>query len=489
MKHSETSSQRSRIQLLDRFYNLFLVVCIVYLTIGVPFIFLRKAVTAAFIVVTIAALLGCRHLSRRGHPQKSLKLFSAGMWLILIGLIFLGLPASTAVTSMALALAMMLAVIVKLQAGVVFGVGYLLGWLAYIVLGVAQLAPAPYFTGIPITSWFISAVSFWLVLLPAPELVQSLHKAASLQRAVIEATTDGILVVNNEGSLETYNQRFVDLWGIPPALLQTRNDKTLLDHVVQQLADPEQFMKKVVDLYAHPDQTSRDTLVFKDGRIFERYSRPQLLDNQVVGRVWSFRDITEQERTRLEVHRLAFHDDLTSLPNRRLLIDRLQQALVSCQRTRQNGALLFVDLDNFKALNDRHGHAVGDLLLIEVAGRLSGCVRSVDTVARHGGDEFVVLLGGLDAEINAARIHVSRVAEKIRQDLATPYLLIPSLTAHDTQSVEHNCTGSIGVVMFSDTQRAANELLDHADTAMYRAKERGRNTVNFHDLMDVDSEK
>jgi diguanylate cyclase (GGDEF)-like protein len=489
MKYAETSSQRSKTQLLDRFYNLFLVVCIVYLTIGVPFIFLRKAAAAAFIVVTIAALLGCKNISRRGHPQKSLKLFATGMWLLLTGLIFLGLPASAAVTAMALALAMMLAVIVDLRAGVVFGVGYLLGWLAYIGLNVAQLAPTPYFTGTPITSWFVSAVSFWLVLLPAPELVQSLHKAASLQKAVIEATTDGILVVNNEGNLETYNQRFVDLWGIPPALLSTRDDRTLLDHVVQQLADPDQFMRKVVDLYAHPEQTSRDTLVFKDGRIFERYSHPQLLDTQVVGRVWSFRDITEQEKTRLEVHRLAFHDDLTSLPNRRLLIDRLQQALASCQRTGQSGALLFVDLDNFKALNDKHGHAMGDLLLIEVAGRLSGSVRSVDTVARHGGDEFVVLLGGLEAEIHAARIHVSRVAEKIRQDLANPYLLIPSPDAHGAQGVQHDCTGSIGVVMFSGIQRTANELLDHADAAMYRAKERGRNMVNFHDLMDVDTKK
>jgi diguanylate cyclase (GGDEF)-like protein len=141
---------------------------------------------------------------------------------------------------------------------------------------------------------------------------------------------------------------------------------------------------------------------------------------------------------------------------------------------------MFLDLDNFKPLNDSHGHGAGDLLLIEVARRLKECVRAVDTVARIGGDEFVILMGGLtDSETDSAE-QARKVAEKIRVALAEPYHLANADSAAGSASIEHRCTASIGVVLFNILDRDQNELLKRADAAMYHAKDSGRNQVHFH---------
>lgn len=479
MSHFENNPLSFSIRLLDRFYSIFLFVCVVLLTIGVPFVFYRKAVSAAIILVMTAAVLACWRMSRRGRPQKSLKLFASGFLLILVGLMFWGLPPITAATAMAVAV--MLAVVIRLRTGVIFSAAFLLAWLLYIVLRANHLAPEPYFTGATLTGWIIGAASLWLVLLPTPELVRNLRKAMSLQRAVIEAATDGILVVNNDGNVETYNQRFMDFWHIPVAYLETHNDGELLGFVAEKLIDPKQFLETVRDFYAHPDRSGFDTLRFKDGRIFERHSQPQRLDGRVVGRVWSFRDVTERERAQAEIHRLAFHDALTMLPNRRLLNDRLAQLMAACKRSGQHGALMFLDLDNFKPLNDSYGHGVGDMLLVEVARRIGSCVRQVDTVARFGGDEFVVMLSELDNDLDAACLHAGQVAEKIRHVLLQPYhLIIPQDGGVDAE-VWHHCTASIGIAMFSEQTTTADDIIKRADMAMYRAKDAGRNTVKFYE--------
>ncbi len=294
MQETAEIEERASIRLLDRYYSIFLAVCVVFLAVGVPFVFKRVAVTVGVTLVITAALLRAWRMSRRGHPRTSLILFSACLWLILVGLMFAGLPPVTAAA--ALAMAVMLAVVVRLRTGVIFGTAYLAAWMLYIVLKVNGLAPEPYFTTATLTGWFISAISFWLMLLPIPELIAKLRKGVSLQRAVIEATIDGILVVNNEGKIVTHNQRFVELWSIAPELLKSRDDAALLDFVVQHLAEPEQFLKSVRELYAHPDQSSSDTLTFKDGRVLERDSQPQRLNGQIVGRVWCFRDVTRREQ-------------------------------------------------------------------------------------------------------------------------------------------------------------------------------------------------
>ncbi|MTW22554.1 diguanylate cyclase [Allochromatium palmeri] len=184
-------------------------------------------------------------------------------------------------------------------------------------------------------------------------------------------------------------------------------------------------------------------------------------------------DISERRRLEEEIRQLAFFDPLTRLPNRRLLFDRLGRVLATLRRDGGHGALLFLDLDNFKPLNDRYGHAVGDLLLVEVAQRLGECVRHMDTVARFGGDEFVVLLGNLDDDQALAQDHAKRIARKILDRVGEPYRLA---RADVETAIEHHCTASIGLALF-DAAADEEDILRRADTAMYKAKGAGRNRI------------
>jgi len=184
------------------------------------------------------------------------------------------------------------------------------------------------------------------------------------------------------------------------------------------------------------------------------------------------RDITEHKRTEDEGQRLAFYDTLTGLPNRRLLLDRMSHALVASARSEERGALLFIDLDNFKDLNDTQGHDIGDKLLEKVANRLVTCVRQGDTVARFGGDEFVVMLEGLNPDVAGAVAQIRVVGQKILAALNQPF---------DLFGKEHYSTPSIGIALFLGHQQSVDELLKRADLAMYQSKAAGRNTLRFFD--------
>lgn len=195
------------------------------------------------------------------------------------------------------------------------------------------------------------------------------------------------------------------------------------------------------------------------------------------------RDISERKKAEEQIRNLAFYDPLTQLPNRRLLIDRFGLVISMCKRNNCYAALMFIDLDNFKPLNDEHGHDVGDMLLVEVAHRLTSCVREVDTVSRFGGDEFVVMLTELDADKAISMKQAGVIAEKIRQILGEPYKLsILKEGGLEASTVEHRCTASIGVALFSHQISSQEELLKLADTAMYEAKSSGRNQVHFADV-------
>lgn len=297
-----------------------------------------------------------------------------------------------------------------------------------------------------------------------------LREAMSLLGATLESTADGILVVGSDGEIAGLNDQFVSMWGIPRELLATHDDTALMGFVLQQLSDPARFLEKVHQLYTHPNAESHDVLEFKDGRTFERYSRPQKVDQKVVGRVWSFRDVTprrkaqEQARKALadlaeqaaQLKAMAFQDPLTGLANRKLFHDQLTEAL----HGEGNAAVdvLLLDLDDFKEVNDILGHHAGDQMLIEVARRLRACVGPDDTVARLGGDEFVVLLTGSPDAVE--------VAERIVESLNVPVwiegaMLRPSL--------------SLGLASMSQDAMVASELLRHADVAMYAAKAAGKN--------------
>lgn len=189
--------------------------------------------------------------------------------------------------------------------------------------------------------------------------------------------------------------------------------------------------------------------------------------------VSTFSDITDLKLAESEIQNLAFYDPLTALPNRRLLLSRLDQARLTAKRSLQYGALLIIDLDHFKNLNDTLGHDVGDRLLVEVARRLRECVREGDTAARQGGDEFIVMLENLGTEGEFAGIQAEAVAEKIRLSLNRPYVV-----AGDTQ---HFHSASIGISLFCALDKTAEALLKQADIALYKAKDAGRNAIRFFD--------
>jgi diguanylate cyclase (GGDEF)-like protein/PAS domain S-box-containing protein len=193
------------------------------------------------------------------------------------------------------------------------------------------------------------------------------------------------------------------------------------------------------------------------------------------------RDITERKQIQQQINQLAFYDMLTKLPNRYLLSDRLTQATSTSKRNGLYGALLFLDLDDFKPLNDQYGHAAGDLLLVEAANRMTACVREMDTVARFGGDEFVIVLCELDENKDAAKVRASIVAEKICTTLAKPYLLKLHTEENQDNIIEHHCTASIGVTLFIADQASEKDIFKWADDAMYEAKEAGRNLVRFYE--------
>lgn len=410
-----------------------------------------------------------------------------------------------------------------------------------------------------------------------------------------ETSLDGILVVDEYQKIISYNQRFVELWQLSPAVVAQGLDQPVMQAMFAQIVNFEAFIKRVNYLYAHPYEDSRTELALKDGRIIDRYSAPiNSRTGKYYGRVWYFRDIThakviekelliaatafevqegiiitdadnvilrvnkaftlqtgyrseevvgfktsllksdkhdtafyqsmreslQRERfwhgeiwnrhqngdehlvwltisavsneqgeiinyvsthsdlslikqNEAEIHALAFYDPLTNLPNRRLLYERLEHCIALQARSINYGAVLFMDIDHFKLLNDTKGHNIGDLLLIQVARRLQACVRDGDTVGRLGGDEFILILENLDEESHQSAALAKTVALKILEVMHQPYLL---------EGYAYSTSASIGISMFRGDEHTVDALLARADNAMYAAKGAGRNTHRFYDV-------
>ncbi len=284
-------------------------------------------------------------------------------------------------------------------------------------------------------------------------------------------TQEGIMVTDADNRILRINRAFSRITGYTEAEVLGRSPSFLKSgrHDLNFYREMWQTIKQ--EQYWQGEIWNRR----KSGEVFPEWLTITGIRNdagQLVNYVASFSDISDFKAQEAKIHNLAFYDPLTGLPNRRLLYDRLQQSLAASARNKAYGAILFIDLDNFKMINDTRGHDVGDLLLIDVARRLKDCVRAEDTVARLGGDEFVVMLDNLSDDEHAAGQQVEVVGDKILQIFSNSFTI---------NGQAHHTTPSIGVCLYHNHEFTVDELLKRADSAMYKAKQSGRNALCYFD--------
>ena len=291
-------------------------------------------------------------------------------------------------------------------------------------------------------------------------------------RSTLESTADGILVTDLAGRLRNFNQRFATLWGIPEDLLQQRDDAAVQAWMRRSVPDGAAYAARLAALLDAPLLQSSDVIQLLDGRVLERVSLPQWSRQRPVGRVFSFRDLSDQLAASQRIEELSHTDMLTGLPNRRALSQRVEYARAIAKREHSGFAMLFVDLDRFKQINDTLGHAFGDRVLREVAQRLRDCLREVDTVAKLSGDEFALLIHEADAR------GAEQTARRVLEAMGRPF---------GFDALSFTVTASIGIALFPGDGESLDELTSSAERAMQGVKDSGRAGFRFHQpRKDVD---
>ncbi|HEX6020334.1 MAG TPA: EAL domain-containing protein [Burkholderiaceae bacterium] len=287
---------------------------------------------------------------------------------------------------------------------------------------------------------------------------------AELQ-ATLESTADGILVTDLAGRIRAFNQRFATIWALPKDLLKGSHDEAVFDWMRRSVTDPRAYQRQLATLQESVLMRAQQTLQLLSGATLELVTQPQICRGRPIGRVWAFRDRTEIVAADRRIEALITTDALTGLPNRRHLGDALELAQTHAQRDGTGFALLLLDLDRFKQINDSLGSDIGDRVLVEVAERVKTCLRQGDLLARVGGDQFALLVHGTDQR--GAESAAARVLDVTGRGYA--------LDGH-----QFTLTCSIGIALYPGDGAHGSELIRHAETAMQRAKQGGRAAFRFH---------
>jgi len=281
---------------------------------------------------------------------------------------------------------------------------------------------------------------------------------AELQ-ATLESTGDGILVTDLVGRIRAFNRRFAQAWGIPEDLLKTRQDEAVHDWMRRSVTDGEAYQRRLKALQEATLLSATERLTLHSGQVLERVTRPLWCRGQAMGRVYSFRDLSEQLAAQHRIEELSLTDALTGLPNRRALVAHVAEASERSRREGGSFALLLIDLDRFRQINDSLGHDTGDRVLMDVAQRIRACMRSDDLLARTGGDQFALRVDGADTAV------AESTARRILDAVAAPYNLDGS---------QFTLTCSIGGALCPANGHSADELVRHAEAAVLAVKEGGR---------------
>lgn len=299
------------------------------------------------------------------------------------------------------------------------------------------------------------------------ERTHSLEKSLSITRATLESSADGIMVIDIAGNVIDFNNKFISMWNIPTNTIASKLAKKIFDYLDEQIIQPKNFFSSFNNSEIL-EKIIMDTLILNADRIFECYSQPHQLNNNIIGRVWSFRDITKRAMLEKRLQHQATHDSLTGLPNRVFLIEKIEQTILSSKHDGKHFAILFFDLDRFKLVNDSLSHEAGDELLQAVAARINQMIRPEDIFARLSGDEFILLIPNLSNPEHA----VVEIAQQLIKKIHDPFLIKGRVIT---------ISMSIGVSIYPKDGETVSDLLKNADSAMYHAKESGSDQFQLYD--------